>query len=92
MIRATGRLRNEASPSRTEKKGRPASIARAEPKTRPGVAAVEHALGFVQAVGARRDDPVIHVEPVFADPLHARPEGGHDARRGLDVAAVSGAR
>ena len=41
MIRATGRRRNESSPSRTAVTGSPASMPADQPQARPGVAAIE---------------------------------------------------
>ena len=51
MIRATGRPRSDASPSRTASIGGPARMPGEQPEARPGVAAVEDADGL--AAGRR---------------------------------------
>ena len=63
----------------------------AESQAGAGVAAVECAGWFAQAVRTRRRDSVVDVEAVVANAFNRRAQGGNDPGSGLDVAAVSGA-
>ena len=70
MIRATGRRRNERSPSRTWNAARPARIPADSRRRRPRVPAVEDAVRLDEPVDPGRDDPVVDPPAVAADALH----------------------
>ena len=72
MIRATGRRRNEASPSRTAVIGRPARIPANRRRLVPELPQSRAAVGLAEAVRARRDDQVVDV-PIVRRVGSARP-------------------
>ncbi len=72
--------------------GQPGEHPGEQPEARPGVPAVEDVGRLGQAVGARRDDPIVDRPAVLGDPFDGRAQGAQDARRRAHVGAVAGGR
>ena len=73
VIRPIGRRRSDASPSRTREQGRPARTPATRRGRRPGVAAVEDALGLASARAAGRHHAVVDPAPARGSARRARP-------------------
>ena len=93
MIRATGRRRNESSPSRTLRNGSPARIPANSRRLVPELPQSRSAAGLAQPVDARRDDPVVDVAGLVVDRRSTRRRPSAAQTRGgrADVGAVAGA-
>ena len=92
MIRATGRPRNESSPSRTAVSGRPGEDAAHQPEGRAGVPAIEKAIvRGGQGVGPAGDDAVADGRAVGLDAIDRGAEGRDDRGGRADVGTVTGA-